>query len=304
MSNICPLCGSVDVSNKETIRGAEVNFLYARNFGVPDALTAHTLNYCVCQQCRLGFFSPLETGGAGLYEHLQTFDWYYMEEKEEFQIAMRFVPNTGTVLEVGSGKAAFATRVGVDRYAGLEFNDKAIVRAKEKGITLIKESIEEHAKSHPQQYDIVVSFQVLEHVTSPSDFIKGCLDSLKVGGVLMLAVPSNDGFAGRAVNNVLDMPPHHVTHWSEYTLRFLPRMFGLETIAVEHERIPEYHRQYARKVRLEASIRDFIGMGFKLLDLSYRARLIAKIAGVMARFSGRQDDAAKGHTAVAVYRKV
>ena len=73
-----------------------------------------------------GFFSPLETGGAVLCENLQKFDWYYMEEKEEFQIAMRFVPTTGSVLEVGSGKAAFATKVGVDRYTGLEFNDKAI----------------------------------------------------------------------------------------------------------------------------------------------------------------------------------
>jgi len=304
MSNICPLCGSVDVSAKETIRGAEVNSLFERNFGVPHALTAHTLNYCVCQQCSLAFFSPLETGGAALYEHLQTFDWYYMEEKEEFQIAMRFVPKTGSVLEVGSGKAAFATHVGVERYTGLEFNSKAIERAKEKGIALIKESIEDHAKSHPQKYDVVVSFQVLEHVASPYDFINGCVDSLKTGGLLLLAVPSSDGFAGRAINNVLDMPPHHVTHWSEKTLRFLPQVFGLETIAVEHEYIPDYHRQYARKVQFEVAIRDFLGMKFKLLDMSFRSRLIAKMAGVAAHFFGTQENFAKGHTAVGVYRKV
>ena len=54
----------------------------------------------------------------------------------------------------------------------------------------------------------MVSFQVLEHVASPYDFIRGCVDSLKQG-VLILAVPSSDGFAGMAINNVLDMPPHH-----------------------------------------------------------------------------------------------
>lgn len=304
MINTCPLCGSVETTHRETISGSEINLLYARNFGVINALKSSHLDYCVCRHCELGFFSPLETGDADLYEHLQASDWYYMAEKEEFQIALRFMPSEGSVLEVGSGKAAFATLVGADRYTGLEFNDKAIESAKRAGITLHKETVEEHAQRCPRQYDVVVSFQVLEHVSSPSAFIKGCVDCLKTGGILILAVPSQDGFAGKAINNVLDMPPHHVTHWSEKTLRYISILFGLETIAVEHEPVPSYHRQFARKVQVETAIRKFFGLNFRLLDLGYSARLISKVAGVFARVSSQQQNGLKGHTAVAVYRKV
>jgi len=246
----------------------------------------------------------METGSESLYEQLQAFDWYYMTDKEEYQIASRFIPAEGVVLEVGSGRAAFASIVGAERYTGLEFNDKAIERAGSVGITLIKETVEDHAKRNKQQYDAVVSFQVLEHVNTPVEFIKGCVDSLKPGGILILAVPSRDGFAGGAVNNILDMPPHHVSHWSELTMRKVAELYGLEVVSIEHESVASYHQYWARKVRVESSFRRIVGIDFKFIDLRFFPRFLSKLAGLIARLSRPSLMGIKGHTIVACYRKV
>jgi 2-polyprenyl-3-methyl-5-hydroxy-6-metoxy-1,4-benzoquinol methylase len=286
----------------EVIGSADINKLYAQAFGIVNALKTSQLEYVECAECGLKFFWPMETGDESLYERLQALDWYYMADKEEYQIALRHLPVDGTILEVGAGKAAFATLVGAGRYTGLEFNDRAIKQAEMSGIALLKESVEVHA-TKSNQYDSVVSFQVLEHVSLPFEFVKGCVDCLKAGGVLILAVPSQDGFAGKAVNHLLDMPPHHVSHWSEKTMRKLADLFGLDVLFVEHEPVSSYHRQWVDKIRIETAIRKILGVDFRLLDRSFSARLIAKIAHLISRFSRQSQAGLKGHTMVAGYRK-
>lgn len=299
----CPLCGSVETISSETIRGSEINFLYARNFCVVNALKSSRLDYCVCQICNLGFFSPLETGGAELYERLQKLDWYYMSDKWEYDFAKEYVTSKSNVLEVGSGKAAFAQLIEPHRYTGLEFNDKAIERAHRSGIHLIKQSVEDHAKTC-DSYDLAVSFQVLETVSDPAGFIRGSVACLKLGGLLVVAVPAHDGFAGAAINSILDMPTHHVTHWSAITLTKLAPMFGLELMALEYEPVAEYHKLWVRKIIVESRIRHLLGMKYCQLDTRLFAKVISKGASLLSRFIPISVNNLKGHTVAAVYRKI
>ena len=302
-TSACPLCKSTENKLLESISVSDLNNLYTRFYDIPKALKTTHLDYRECEYCKLRYFWPMEAGGEHLYEKLQTFEWYYMDDKEEYQLALRVLPLDGKVLEVGSGKAAFASMVGVDRYTGLEFNDKAIERASLSKIKLLKESVETHA-AKGEQYDTVVSFQVLEHVSSPFNFIKSCVDCLKTGGILILAVPSHDGFSGHALNHILDMPPHHLSHWSGATLQKIATLFELEMIFLEHESIASYHKQWSRKIQIESSIRKILGMDFKLIDYRLSARLISKISNFLSRFLKLSQDEEKGHTVVAAYRKL
>lgn len=304
MSLACVLCGSKDITIKESISVDELNARYEHAFGIQDALESNRLDYCVCASCGLGFFNPMETAGEELYEHLQSFDWYYMTQKYEYKIAEKYLPaEGGAVLEVGAGKAAFANVVGAGRYTGLEFNDKAIQRASEAGIRLIKQSVEAHSSSG-NMYDAVVSFQVLEHVRNPADFIRGCVACLKVGGCLIIGVPAGDGVFGRALNNILDMPPHHVTRWSEATLRNMAPSFGLDVLDIEYEPVAGYHQVAARKTIWEERLRRLLGMRHCLLDCSLLAKLVSKCSSLIARLFPISVWNLKGHTVVAVYRKV
>jgi 2-polyprenyl-3-methyl-5-hydroxy-6-metoxy-1,4-benzoquinol methylase len=304
MNNIiCPLCNSQNFELVETISAHEIEYLYKKNFAINISLNADKIDYLVCNDCKLGFFNPMATGDEILYEQLQKFDWYYMSVKSEFAIAKKYLPDTGSILEVGAGKAAFSNAVGKNRYLGLEFNDEAIARASANGVILIKESIEAHAINNKKKYKAVVSFQVLEHVPMPSSFIQGCVDSLQEGGCLILAVPNHDGLCGLAQNHLLDMPPHHVTHWSEMTLKRIASLFDLELVSIECEAVADYHLVWTRQMVWVRRLRNCFWIRPSLLDTSFAARFISKIASFLAKVIPPAIDQINGHAVVAVYRR-
>lgn len=300
--HLCPLCRSHDSKLVEVIDAMAISRIYAVKLAVGVRFTVPLLEYRRCHVCGLQYFDPPEPGDAELYEQLQRFDWYYMEDKWEYGYAARHITREGNVLEVGAGRAAFARHVGSDRYLGLEFNDRAIEKARSDGIRLIKQLVEEHAKAG-SLYDVVVAFQVLEHVPDPDSFIRGCVACLKPGGKLILSVPAHDGFAEKAVNHVLDMPPHHVSHWSKAVMAYLSERYGLDVLDIAHEPVAAYHVNWAKKVKVEDFLRRRLGLSPKLLDVTWPARLIGLVSLVLARLLPLPVRKDLGHTITAVYRK-
>lgn len=299
---LCPLCKSHDSELVEVVDAAAISRVYAARLGVEARFTVPLLEYRRCRVCGLQYFDPSEPGDAELYEQLQRFDWYYMQDKWEYGYAASHIAQEDSLLEVGAGRAAFAKRVGSDRYLGLEFNDRAIEKARADGIHLIKQFVEEYAKTG-SLHDVVVSFQVLEHVLDPDSFIRGCVACLKSGGKLILSVPAHDGFAGKAVNHVLDMPPHHVSHWSKAVMAYLADRYGLDVIDIAHEPVAAYHVNWAKKIKVEDFLRRRLGLPRKLLDVMWPARLVGLVSLVLARLLPIPVHKDLGHTITAVYRK-
>jgi len=302
MSENCLLCQSEDVTVLESLSVGEINKLYKYNFGVLGAIKYPELSYMYCNNCALRYFFPGIAGEERLYERLQTYDWYYMSDKPEYKIASRYINDDESILEIGAGRAAFGLLMGKDRYKGLEYNDLAISKARSSGITLLKESVSEHA-AKGKSYDVVVSFQVLEHVESPFEFIKSCVDCLNPGGKLVIAVPSHDSYCGKSINNILDMPPHHLSHWSNITLQKLSELFDLSIVSIVNEEISDYHMRWAKKTVVETAIRKIFRMQYKLIDRSVFARVISKFSDIIARFFNISLEGVRGHTVVACYEK-
>ena len=299
----CPLCGGSRTASLDRLSGSDLNRAWLRSYGITADIGTAQIDYRRCDDCSLQFFTPPEDGDAGLYEALQKQDWYYLSDKPEYALAQRYVPAEGAVLEVGAGKAAFARLVGERRYLGLEFNDAAIERARSAGISLAKQAIQAHALQHPGLYSAVVSFQVLEHVSDPASFVAACVDALAPGGTLVLAVPDHDGLCGLAQNNILDMPPHHVSHWNERSLRFIAQRHQLELVAIERESITELHKPWARRAVIEQRMRRGVGLSARLLDRRLSARILGKLAAMLALVAAPAIDEVGGHTIVGVFRK-
>lgn len=301
MSN-CILCKSGNVVKVETLKREDLNALYKKKFGIYDVLKPEHINFYSCSSCGLKFFYPLEAGDEEFYEMLQKYDWYYMSEKPEFEIALPWLEESVSILEVGAGTGSFAEYVGMKKYTGLEFNDAAILKASREGRTLLKESVQEHALNG-KQYDAVACFQVLEHVPDVYDFIKGCVDCLKPGGKFIVAVPSHDGFCGSTSNNALDMPPHHITHWSERSLKSVADVFGVRCVSIEHEPVATFHYTWAQQTLILKQIKKALGVEYKLIDLSITHRILSKVASLIRLLMNVQLDDIKGHTVVAIYQK-
>jgi len=83
----------------------------------------------------------------------------------------------------------------------------------------------------PSSFDVVVAYYVLEHVVEPVALVRDCLELVKPGGWLVLAVPLADSlqamlFGARWV--VVTEAPRHVTIPSRRALRLLARTFSCD----------------------------------------------------------------------------
>ena len=285
----CPLHAARAVDVVEAVRARDIIAAYRRRFGVDvrplfTGIDAVTLYRCV--ECGLGFWRPPVAGDAAFYAQLSRHDWYYLRGKGEHAVAAGYIKERDAVLEVGCGDGLFATMLTDSaRYAGLEFNPDALASARAKRLDVSDRPVERYVRSRPGIFDVVCAFQVLEHVPEPVPFVTACLEGLRPGGLLILAVPNTESYVGAETDNILNMPPHHITWWSEDAFRFLADRLGTEVVAVEREMMTsrDQRRVFLRSVALRAFARAFGNQRrFVLGGPLYRATLLP--ARALARF--------------------
>jgi SAM-dependent methyltransferase len=197
-----------------------------------------------CQTSQVDFFIPSEAAGrAELYEKLREFDWYYMAAKWEFAQALRDLGDRRRILEVGSGTGLFVERAMKEltksRVQGIELNERAVLLARQKDLPVDLMSLGELIH-RGETFDALCSFQVLEHVHQPREFLEAMIKLLTPGGLLILGVPNRDSFLGHQYN-LLDMPPHHMTRWNRKVFEYLPRLFPLKLLGIRYEPLAPYH---------------------------------------------------------------
>lgn len=196
-----------------------------------------------CNKTKLRFFFPFDIAGSEkLYEQLQKFDWFYMPDKWEHQVALKNLLDCNNILEVGCASGSFvesALKLGLNA-RGIEINPDAVKVAKANNLPVESIDLQDFAEYYPLSQDAVCSFQVLEHVSEPKKFIKRCLQILKPNGKLILCVPNSQSFLKHQYN-LLDMPPHHMTQWEIATFQSLENIFPVKLQRVIKEPLAQYH---------------------------------------------------------------
>lgn len=308
----CILCGCASVRLLDSIEVKDLAFLWRRALEadiVAEFGGCERIQLTICGGCGLKFYVPTIAGSERFYEICQRRSaLYYEEDKHEYSFARRFVGPGSDVLEVGSGKGAFASRINPRSYVGLELSREAVRMAGERGVRVLDELVEEHARTHSGYYDIVCAFQVLEHVPHPDSFLGACVECLKPGGVLIIGVPAEDSFVGLLRNSYWGMPPHHVSRWTDECIRHLAVLFPLQLLELAHEPMADrFKLDYARAIA-ESAINRIVGRSPGLLDLSFSARVIQKLAGLASRFVVRGLSDSRllpaGHTVMAAFQRL
>jgi 2-polyprenyl-3-methyl-5-hydroxy-6-metoxy-1,4-benzoquinol methylase len=282
---------------------------YRNQLGVHMDLPERSLDYLLCTQCDLRFFWPPIAGSEQFYAQLQKISWYYSAAKQEFGIAAAYVKPDYDVLEIGAGRGLFSRAIQCRSYTGLEFSPDAIRWAAEDGIQLLPRTVEEHARTAGGAYDVACAFQVLEHVTDPRSFLEAAARCVKSGGRLIMSVPGEDSFARYAYGDVLNMPPHHLTRWSDRSLRSISEILGWRLIAI----VPEPLGRNMRRAYADACAQEAVGKAFgqqlHLLD-SRRQRLmfcsLQRICAAAIRFavSAQPSKPRRGHAVIAIFEKL
>ncbi|MFH1877316.1 MAG: class I SAM-dependent methyltransferase [Candidatus Omnitrophota bacterium] len=102
----------------------------------------------------------------------------------------KFKPDKGKLLEIGFGGAYVleeAKKRGWEA-KGIEISDFAVDSAREKGLTVCLGEITEQTLP-PDEYDAVVAYSVVEHHTSPRQFLQKMYGTLKADGIAVIRVP-------------------------------------------------------------------------------------------------------------------
>jgi SAM-dependent methyltransferase len=122
---------------------------------------------------------------------------------------------------------------------GIELNQEAVQVARKAGRPVHLTHMGELGEQ-ARRYDALCSFQVLEHLPDPGKFLEVSCSILQPGGKLLLGVPNVDSFL-RYQWNLLDLPPHHMSRWSNRLLHRIPEFYPLRVVHVKTEPLAEYH---------------------------------------------------------------
>jgi 2-polyprenyl-3-methyl-5-hydroxy-6-metoxy-1,4-benzoquinol methylase len=254
---------------------------------------------CQCLETNYKFYYPFDIDGDGkFYEFFQKFDWYYMPWKWEHEISKGFISNDMKVLEIGCAKGDFLKEIYNNKknliVEGLELNESAASEAVKAGLNVHVSSIQEFSNMNENKYDIVCSFQVLEHIADPKTFLEAAIKTLKPNGQLIICVPNNDSFIKYDNGGILNLPPHHMGLWGEKSLINITNLFNLKDCKLIHEPLQKYHENWFVFLHIK---KYFISN--LLSKIIFKIIYICKIEKVILNKINTEI----GHSIVAVYRK-
>lgn len=303
---ICPICRGKLAINSESY---EINDLFAwwQRDGFPFSARVRsqypqtgTTDLLTCVTCGFGIFYPTWVGTEDFYRELFQLGGpgYYARDTWEHREALQDLSACRNILDVGCGQGRFLERLkarGREGW-GLELNPDAVRLAKNHGLLVENLPVEQFAADHQEMFDGVCLFQVLEHVSEPTEFINASLACLKTGGYLILSVPDMNGVLGKIRPLLTNVPPHHVSRWTADTLVFLGQQVNLALQTIKHEPVYDFLPRYLGE-KCQIYLPQF-------LQTTKFWRSLLKVPGKVLRFVKPQGLASLGgHTVYAVYRK-
>ncbi|MBD2464227.1 methyltransferase domain-containing protein [Oscillatoria sp. FACHB-1407] len=245
-SVVSPLTGSNQVKLIEVFPASQLINDWKNGFriDITSELHGHP-EICLyeCLETGLKFFLPSDTTGSDkLYEQLCQLSWYYMPDKWEYQVALEDLKGYQNVIEIGSGYGYFIQQckeAGLQA-RGIELNESAVKAAQKQNLPIERVDLKDLVGQYSESFDAVCSFQVLEHVSNPKDFLDWSIQLLKKGGKLVLCVPNSESFLKHEYC-LLDMPPHHMFQWSKKSFKALEKIFPIKLEKVKLEPLASYH---------------------------------------------------------------
>ncbi|CAB1065082.1 3-demethylubiquinone-9 3-methyltransferase [Olavius sp. associated proteobacterium Delta 1] len=212
------------------------------------------LDYVLCQNCETMYINPRPSHDV--------LEWFYRESEnyaywnkyifpasEEARHKKIVIPRvekvldlcskyriaSEAILEVGAGFGTFCREVAVrgafNRVVAIEPTPDLANTCREKGIEVIESSIENVDFSNGDKFDVVVSFEVIEHLFSPKSFLAACWNVLKDDGIIIVTCPNAKGFDFITLGSFCNSADHeHLNYFNPVSLTLLLQRCGFEML--------------------------------------------------------------------------
>ena len=185
---------------------------------------------CQCQSCNFIFSQQIPSTDEldnyyknyGIHQYLSP-----ITIKRYNELLDQFEPfrKTNKILDVGCGLGYFleeAKKRGWEVY-GTELSEKASEIAANKGINIVKGNLSSNDYA-PNMFDIITSYEVIEHINHPKNELVNFNKVLRQGGLVYVTTPNFNSllrYQLKAKYNIITYPEH----LSYYTPQTLKRLF-------------------------------------------------------------------------------
>jgi SAM-dependent methyltransferase len=227
--HICPMCGSGGLRRKFDVRHIAGDPLHA--WAIEQGFASAPL--VVCRDC--GFqCKSLRPSPAHLDRHYAQQGEAYVQRiaedlasyREDYRVAREILskafPRGGSILDVGCASGFFLESLGEKWNAhGLEIFRLAAQQARARGGITVHECDIASAGFEEACFDVVCSFDVVEHLADPMPFFREARRILKPSGLLLLGTGAAGSLAARMSGSrwTYFCIPEHVSFFSRRSLR-------------------------------------------------------------------------------------
>jgi len=156
--------------------------------------------------------------------------------KKTLELCTKFKNEMNTLLEVGAGFGSFCLEIQstnkFKQIVAIEPTPELASTCREKGIETIESSIEDIDFSN-KKFDVVVNFEVIEHLFSPKEFLLQVKDILNDNGLLILSCPNGMGFDIKLLKDKSHTIDHeHLNYFNPHSISLLLKNCGYRVLDV------------------------------------------------------------------------
>lgn len=217
--NKCLICNSSNIGDLKNytsthlVKCSDCSFVFSERIPTTEELIKHYEGYG-----RDEFLSPITI--KRYHEILDTF--------EPFR-------KTNKLIDVGCGIGYFlevAKERGWDVY-GTEFTDKAVEICTNKGIKM-NQGVLNPNDYQENSFDIITSFEVLEHINNPQEEIVNFKNILRKDGLLFFTTPNfnaTERFVLKSRYSVITYP-EHLSYYTKKSMNHLLKNKGFEKVKI------------------------------------------------------------------------
>lgn len=211
----------------------------------------HSLRYVECSGCETVYMSPRppEKLLSEFYQRSENYQHWakvVFPASEEVRRQKIVAPRVDRILEivkkyevdpwklaeVGAGFGTFCaelkSRDVFHSVLAIEPTPDLAAKCREKGIKTIESTVEKCDFGRP---DVMVSFEVIEHLFDPRRFVEACFKGLRRGGILVLTCPNIKGFETAMLGTASStIDAEHLNYFHPESLAMLLKSVGFEVL--------------------------------------------------------------------------
>lgn len=213
-------------------------------------------HYVTCENCSTFFINPRPTPEILESFYRESLNYAFWNsnifpKSEEMRLQKIFIPrinnlikmiekykiNKNAILEVGGGFGTFCSELAkrniFKKIVVVEPVHELAETCKKRGLFVLEDPIEKVHFQDNDKFDVIVSFEVIEHLFSPQNFISSISSFLNENGLLIITCPNGSGFDIEILKTESVLVDHeHLNYFNPKSIKHLFEKNKLEILEI------------------------------------------------------------------------